>query len=35
MKHEGNNNTPNIYLMPSMHKYFRFVISNPNNNSDK
>lgn len=26
---------PNIYLMPSMDKYFRFVISNPNNNSAK
>ena len=40
LKHESNNNnsksnTSNTYLIASMDKYFRFIVSNPHNNSDK
>ena len=39
LKHENNNNsksnTSNSYLIPSIDKYFRFIVSNPHNNSDK
>lgn len=40
LKHENNNNnskrnTSNSYFIPSIDKYFRFIVSNPHNNSDK
>ena len=40
LKHESNNNnsksnTSNTYLIASMDKYFRFIVSNPHSNSDK
>ena len=39
LKHESNNNnsennTSNTCLIASMDKYFRFIVSNPHNNSD-